>query len=74
MSGRALEQETEIIIDNIRKYRKEKKISILTLATNVGISHSHLFYIESKRSIPSIDLIIKIAKALDLTPEELLSK
>jgi len=67
-----MEQETAKILENIRKLRIEKKISVLTLANEVGISHSHLFYIESKRVIPSIDVVIKISKALGLTLNDLL--
>jgi transcriptional regulator with XRE-family HTH domain len=60
-----MEKETERILENIRLKRVENKISLLNLANEVGISHSHLYYIESKRIIPSIDVIVKIAKALN---------
>jgi transcriptional regulator with XRE-family HTH domain len=61
-----VEHETEKIIEYLRKMRVEKKISVLNLATSAGISHSHLYYIESKRVIPSIDVVIKIAKTLEV--------
>jgi len=60
-----MEKETEKIIEKIRQKRLEKKLSLLNLANELGISHSHLYYIESKRVIPSIDVIVKITKALD---------
>ena len=60
-----MEKETEDILDKIRKKRIDQKISLLNLANDVGISHSHLYYIESKKVIPSIDLIFKLAKALN---------
>ncbi|MCL1812346.1 MAG: helix-turn-helix domain-containing protein [Treponema sp.] len=60
-----MEKETGKILEKIRQKRLEKKLSLLNLANELGISHSHLYYIESKRVIPSIDVIIKIAKALD---------
>ena len=59
-----MERETEKILERIRKERQEKKLSILNLANEVGISHSHLYYIESKKVVPSIDVIVKITKAL----------
>ena len=65
-----MERETERIIEKIRKTRLEKKISLLKLANDTGISHSHLYYIESKKVIPSIDVVIKIFKALELKPNE----
>ena len=60
-----MEKETELILEKIRQKRLEKELSLLNLANELGISHSHLYYIESKKVIPSIDLIIKITKALD---------
>ena len=67
-----MEKETERILEKIRQKRLENKISLLNLATIVGISHSHLYYIESKRVIPSIDVLVKIAKALGIKTRELL--
>ncbi|MFP3043453.1 helix-turn-helix domain-containing protein [Treponema primitia] len=67
-----MEQETEKILENIRKKRTDKEISIINLANEVGISHSHLYYIESKRVIPSIDVVIKIAKSLNLALKDFL--
>ena len=67
-----MEAETEQILDNIRKIRRKKKISVLNLSLEADISHSYLFYIESKRIAPSIDVVVKIAKALNIQFCELL--
>jgi len=67
-----MEKETEEILEKIRQKRLEKKLSLLSLANELGISHSHLYYIESKRVIPSIDVIVKITKALDYPLKDLL--
>ena len=61
-----MEKKTEKILENIRKKRLEKGLSLLTLANMVEISHSHLYYIETKRVVPSIDVFVKIAQALDV--------
>jgi transcriptional regulator with XRE-family HTH domain len=66
-----MERETEKILDKIRQKRQEKKLSLLNLANDLGISHSHLYYIESKRVIPSVDVIVKISKALDYPLKDL---
>ena len=66
-----MEKETEEILEKIRQKRLEKKLSLLNLANELGISHSHLYYIESKRVIPSIDVIVKISKALDFPLRDL---
>jgi transcriptional regulator with XRE-family HTH domain len=62
-----MEQETEKIIEKLRETRLEKRISLLNLANEVEISHSHLYYIEKKKVAPSVDLVVKLAKALDLS-------
>jgi transcriptional regulator with XRE-family HTH domain len=67
-----MEPETEKILDNLRKIRISKKISLINLANMAEMSHSHLYYIESKRVIPSIDVIIKLAKALNINLKNLL--
>jgi len=67
-----MEKETEKILENIRFYRTAQKVSLIKLATEVGISHSHLYYIEKKRVIPSIDLLVKIAKTLKIDLKTLL--
>jgi len=66
-----MEKETVKILEKIRSKRIEKKISLLNLATEVGISHSHLYYIESKKVVPSIDVLIKISKALNFNLKDL---
>jgi DNA-binding XRE family transcriptional regulator len=67
-----MEQETAKILENIRKIRIGKGVSVLALANEVEIAHSHLFYIESKRVIPSIDIVVKIAKALHIQIQDLI--
>ena len=67
-----MEKETEKILVKIRQKRLEKKLSLLNLANILGISHSHLYYIESKRVVPSIDVIVKITKALNVPLKDLL--
>ena len=61
-----MDREVEEVIDKIRRFRKEKNISILKLSVDSGISRSHLFYIESKKTVPTIETLAKIARAMDL--------
>ena len=61
-----MDKEVEKVIEKIRKFRAEKKISILTLSVESGVSRSHLFYIESKKTVPSLETLAKIAHAMDL--------
>ena len=61
-----MDLEVEQVIDKIRAFRTERKISIVQLSVDSGISRSHLFYIESKKTIPSLETLSKIAKAMNL--------
>jgi DNA-binding XRE family transcriptional regulator len=68
---RRIQPETERIIFNLRVYRQHMKMSVPTLASHVDISRSHLFYIENGDCVPSLDVIIKMAKAMGTTIGEL---
>lgn len=61
-----MDPEVEKIIEKIRSLREEKGISTLQLSVDSGISRNHLFYIESKRTIPNLETLSKIAKAMGL--------
>ncbi len=61
-----MDKEVEQVIDNIKKIRNEKQISIIQLSNDSGISRSHLFYIESKKSVPSLNTLSKLANALNV--------
>ena len=67
-----MESETQKILEKIRRLRRIKRIALFDLSLDVGISHSHMYYIESKRVVPSIDVLVKIAKALRVPLAELL--
>lgn len=52
--------------DILRFWRKLNRISQMDLALDVGISSKHLSFVETGRSQPSRDLILKIANSLKL--------
>jgi len=51
----------------IKRIRKEKAITTVALAEKIGISDRHLRRIENSAQIISIDLIKKIAEALEVS-------
>ncbi|MDQ0150350.1 helix-turn-helix transcriptional regulator [Eubacterium multiforme] len=51
-------------MNNIKKYRTLSKISQLELAKKVGVARQTINLIENQKYNPSLDLCIKIAKAL----------
>lgn len=54
----------------IKKYRKEKGLTQLDLATKSNMSRSYLADVENNRYNPSVDTIKSIANALDVPMEE----
>ncbi|QQO09080.1 helix-turn-helix domain-containing protein [Breznakiella homolactica] len=61
-----MDQEVESVLDRIRTIRITKQLSVLDVATKAGISHSYLYYIESKKKIPTITTLHKLATAMDI--------
>lgn len=59
--------------ENIRKIRKEKGYSILKLRELTGLSKSTISEIENDKSSPTFETLNKIAKALEIRVETLIS-
>lgn len=55
----------------IAKKRNEKNLSQRELAKNVGITYQSLQRYENETVIPSVIIAIRIAKALNVTVEDL---
>ena len=51
---------------NIRKYRKQMKLSQVDLAVEVGIDRSYLSEIENGRVNPSVNILYAISDSLDI--------
>ncbi|MBD5442758.1 MAG: helix-turn-helix transcriptional regulator [Treponema sp.] len=60
-----------IFITNLKCYRKELKISQMRLAELCETSTSYIGEIEIAKKFPSIEMIEKIARALDIRPFQL---
>lgn len=61
------------IAHNLRDIRKSRSLSQAVLAKISGVPKSTINHIESAQSSPSIDVIEKLAQALGVSIEELLS-
>lgn len=57
----------------VRDARKEKGLSQESLAEIVGLSTSHICHIECGTTKPSLDAVVRIANALHVTVDRLLS-
>ena len=61
-----------LIGKRIKKCRKRRKLTQEQVAECVEISSQHMSNIERAVSIPSTEVIMKLAVALDTTPDEFL--
>lgn len=63
-----------MLAQNIKKLRKQHKLSQEKLATKADITYSTLIKIESgANKNPTLDTIIKIAKALETKVDDLIT-
>ncbi len=60
-----------IIASNIRQYRAKHRISQEKLSELTGISQQHISNIETEQVNPSIEILLSIAKALNVTVNDL---
>ena len=58
--------------DNIRKFRKQKKMTQKELGNKLGISQSAINQFENNKTAPKLTTIIKVADALDVLPRDLI--
>jgi transcriptional regulator with XRE-family HTH domain len=57
---------------NIAKRRKELKLKQYEVCERADINEKYLSCIETARSIPSLDVLMKVCDALETTPNQLL--
>lgn len=55
----------------IRRFRKERELSQEALAERAGIAADYLGFIERGENVPTLPVILKIARALKVRPAEL---
>jgi transcriptional regulator with XRE-family HTH domain len=57
-----------IFVLNMKKYRKKRGLSQMKLAEIINTSTSYIGEIEINKKVPSMDMVEKIANALDVEP------
>ena len=55
----------------LKEKRKERNLTLVQLSDRTGISTTHINDIENNIKEPSISMMVRIAKALDLKIEDL---
>ena len=58
--------------NNIRKFRKQKGLLQGQLAELCNCSDSHIGQIERHQTVPSLEMIVRIANALDASVDQLI--
>lgn len=54
----------------MRHWRRERRMSQLNLATTAGVTQRHVSFVESGRAQPSRELVLHLARALDVPLRE----
>lgn len=57
--------------ENIRRLRKERKLTMEELANQADIELSQIYRIETGKINPKLTTILRVAKALEVNPKEL---
>lgn len=65
---------TAVVGTNLRRIRTEHKLSLDNLAQRSGVSRAMLSQVELGRSVPSIAILWKVARALDLPVSAFLTR
>lgn len=55
----------------IRQYRKTRKLTQEQLAEKVRVTPKYIQYLESAKRVPSVKLVYKLAKALEIKVKDL---
>jgi transcriptional regulator with XRE-family HTH domain len=66
-----MDQEVEAVLEKIRLLRTRKGMSILELANRSNVSHSYVYYVETKKKVPTLTVLCRMAKALDVRMKDL---
>ena len=61
----------KIFVFNMKKYRRKGRISQMKLAEMLNTSTSYIGEIEINSRVPSMDMVERIAKALNIEPYKL---
>ena len=61
-----------IFAQNLKRIRKDKDLSQEALADKAGAERAYIGLIERQKSSPTIDMVAKIAEALEVDPADLL--
>ena len=65
---------SDVVADNLKRHRTERNLSLSDLANRSGVSRAMIHQIERRQSAPTINVVWKLATALDLPFSALLEQ
>lgn len=65
---------SDVVADNVKRHRAERGLSLSDLAGRSGVSRAMIHQIERRQSAPTINVVWKLATALDLPFAALLER
>ncbi|ULH27703.1 helix-turn-helix domain-containing protein [Leptospira weilii] len=71
---KAVKLKEDALAKNLKLYRKKKNWSQTELAKNAGTTLTHINRLETGKSNPSIEIVQKIAAALEVSIDDLVSE
>ena len=68
-----IEEQEQYFYERLRQERKKSKLSQLELAVESGVSQNMIAYIETGKRTPTINTVIKLCNAMNISPAILFS-
>jgi transcriptional regulator with XRE-family HTH domain len=66
----AVDAERSEFATALREWRRRRRVSQLELALDAGTTQRHVSFIESDRSVPGREMVVRLAEALDVPLRE----
>ncbi|MFS0719055.1 MULTISPECIES: helix-turn-helix domain-containing protein [Brevundimonas] len=63
----------QVLGENVRRIRREREMTLETLAHEVGLAYSYLGQLERGQRNPTLGVIERIAEVLNVDPLDLLT-
>jgi transcriptional regulator with XRE-family HTH domain len=66
VSQREIDARVSGVLERIRLLRISRNISIEDLADRANLSRSYIYYIETKKKVPTLTVLFRLSSALDV--------
>jgi transcriptional regulator with XRE-family HTH domain len=71
---KAIQAECELIIDLLKEERERRGMSKYAVAQQSGLSQQAIGYMESRSRYPSLETVLRVAKAMDVDLAEIIKR